>query len=138
MSKNQSLVDWGCWSEMLFSVASSCGSGWEDAPATWACGAAEGGRVPRTSAVGEGAFSGDVNGQACTIPVHGFSVGQKPGGGAVVDADPFFFFFLVEKELDVHPQVEGAGVAAGAVAVAPCDGGAPGVVLATKAAADSW
>jgi hypothetical protein len=66
--------------------------------------------VPRTSTVGEGAFGGDVKGQACTIPVHGFSVGQKPGGGAVVDADPFFFFFLVEKELDVRPRVEGAGV----------------------------
>ena len=120
VSRNQSPVDWGCWSDMLFSVASSCGSSWEDAPATWACGAAEEGRMPRTPGVGEGAFGEDVNGQACTIPVHGFSVGQKPGGGAVVDAGPFFFFFLLEKEFDGgRPPLEDAGVVAGGLAGAP-------------------
>ena len=95
MSRNQSPADWGCWSEMLFSVASSCGSSWEDALATCAYGAAEEGLMPRTPGVGEGA-----NGQACTVPVQVFSEGQKPGGGAVFDEEPFFFFFLLDKELD--------------------------------------
>jgi len=76
--------------------------------------------MPRTPGVGEGAFGEDVNGQACTIPVHGFSVGQKPGGGAVVDAGPFFFFFLLEKEFDGgRPPLEDAGVVAGGLAGAP-------------------
>jgi len=64
------------------------------------------------------------------MPVHGFIVGQKPGGEA-----PFFFFFLLLEENGADGRGCAAGGAASCLPVLPGGAGAPGAAWAMRAAA---